>query len=61
MNVILSDTRSLLLVQHVSDLMFIRMHGPPLEVWKSDQYVQSWLKKTPFSNLHQNESSCTNI
>ena len=45
MNVILSDTRSSLLITHVSGLMFIRMHGPPLEVWKPHQYIRSWLRK----------------
>ena len=30
MNIIVSDTRSKLLVSHVSSLMFIKLHGPPL-------------------------------
>jgi hypothetical protein len=50
MNVILSDTRLSLLISHVSGLMFIRMHGPPLEVCETTSIHQILAKETPFSN-----------
>jgi len=31
MNIIVSDTRSMLLASHVSSLLFIKLHGPPLK------------------------------
>jgi hAT family C-terminal dimerisation region len=45
MNVILSDLRSSLLLQHVSALLFVKLHGPPLQLWQPDCYVESWLTK----------------
>ena len=42
MNVTLSDLRSSLLLQHVSALMFLKLHGPPLQQWQPDRYVESW-------------------
>ena len=45
MNVILSDLRSSLLLQHVSALLFVKLHGPPLQLWQPDRYVESWLTK----------------
>jgi len=43
MNLILTDIRSLLLIKHVSALMFIKLHGPPLADWKPGRYVNTWL------------------
>ena len=45
MNIIVSDTRSMLLVFHVSSLMFIKLHGPPLGSWNSTMYAKTWLRK----------------
>jgi hypothetical protein len=45
MNVIATDIRSTLLIKHVSSLMFIKVHGPPLVDWKPSKYVRSWLLK----------------
>lgn len=44
MNLIVTETRSRLLINHVSSLMFIKLHGPPISTWKPDNYVQKWLK-----------------
>ena len=45
MNIIVSDTRSKLLVSHVSSLMFIKLHGPPLRSWNPTRYAKTWLRK----------------
>jgi len=42
MNIIITERRSSLLIEHVSSLMFIKLHGPPLEYWKPGHYVKSW-------------------
>nr|CAD7417610.1 unnamed protein product [Timema poppensis] len=44
MNLIVMDTRSRLLIGHASNLMFIKLHGPPIEQWKPDNYVRKWLR-----------------
>lgn len=43
MNIIVTNLRSNLLVQHVSALMFIKINGPPSSIWKAEKYVTSWL------------------
>lgn len=45
MNIILSELRSVMLIDHVSALMFIKIQGPPLGLWKPQDYVKSWLLK----------------
>ena len=42
-NIIVTNLRSNLLVQHVSALMFIKINGPPSSIWKAEKYVTSWL------------------
>ena len=42
MNVTLSDLRFSSLLQHVSALMFVKLHGPHLQQWQPDRYVESW-------------------
>ena len=44
MNIIVSDTRSNLTIPHVSSLMFIKLHGPPISMWKPMYYAQTWLR-----------------
>jgi hypothetical protein len=44
MNIIVSDKRNSLLVSHVSSLMFIKLHGPPLSIWKPRDYAAGWLR-----------------
>lgn len=43
MNLIITDLRSTLIVQHVPALIFIKINGPPLAIWKPEKYVQSCL------------------
>ena len=45
MNIIITDTRSKLLLSHVSSLMFIKLHVPPLSCWKPTNYAYIWLRK----------------
>jgi hypothetical protein len=45
MNVILTDAGLSLLIKHVSALIFIKYHGPPLAAWKPSRYVKTWLLK----------------
>jgi len=45
MNLILTDVRSAMLTEHVSALMYIKLHGPPVAHWKVVSYVKSWLTK----------------
>jgi len=45
MNIIVSDTRSMLLVSHVSSLLFIKLHGPLLKSWNPTRYTKTWLRK----------------
>jgi len=42
-NLIMTDLRSTLTIQHVSALLFIKLYGPPLSKWKPQVYVRSWL------------------
>ena len=43
MNIIMTDLRNSLLMQHVSSLMFISLVGPPLHLWDPLPCVQKWL------------------
>jgi hypothetical protein len=66
MNLIVTDTRSRLLVSNVSDLMFIRLNGPPPSLWDPSSARKRWLNqrhrpaddnrsktvKTPVVNSH---------
>ena len=45
MNIIMSDLRSTLRIDHVSHLMFIAIHGPPVCHWKPESYIISWIAK----------------
>lgn len=44
MNVICSDLRSTLTVQHISNLMLISLVGPPVVRFNPDPYVKIWLR-----------------
>ncbi|XP_076829399.1 E3 SUMO-protein ligase KIAA1586-like [Brachyhypopomus gauderio] len=44
MNIIISDTRSKLLISNVSSLLFIKLHGPPLKLWNPTKYAKLWLR-----------------
>lgn len=43
MNLIVTPSRTSLLLSHVSSLMFIRLNGPPLKQWNPQPYVKTWL------------------
>lgn len=43
MNLIVTPSRTSLLLSHVSSLMFIRLNGPPLKQWNPQPYVRTWL------------------
>ena len=45
MNIIVTYKRNQLTIPHVSSLMFIKPHGPPISMWKPMYYVQAWLRK----------------
>lgn len=45
MNQIITDQRSRLLTTHVSNLMFIKHHGPPITEWNVNPYAKTWLRK----------------
>ena len=44
MNNIPTNSRSRLLVQRVSNLIFIKLHGPPVNLRKLEEYVRKWLR-----------------
>ena len=43
MNNIVSDIRSTILVANCSNLMFLKINGPPLRKWDPKKYVNTWL------------------
>lgn len=43
MNDILTAKRNALAIDRVSNLLFVKMNGPPLELFNPEKYVQSWL------------------
>ena len=45
MNLIITPARNSLAVSTVSELLFCKLVGPPLPLFKPKQYVQSWLAK----------------
>lgn len=50
MNVILGELRAKLLIEHVSALLFVKLHGPPLKQWQPLRYVKTWLLKHRSAN-----------
>jgi hypothetical protein len=44
MNLVCTSTRNRLLIDRISNLMFVKMHGPPINAWKPDRYAKSWLR-----------------
>lgn len=43
LNIICNDLRTRLTIEHISQLMLIKINGPPLHLWKPEIYVKSWL------------------
>ena len=44
MNIVCNDTRNRLTVEHISNLMFISLLGPPVKEFDPEPYVKEWLK-----------------
>ena len=71
MNSILTNSRSRLLVQRVSNLIVIKLHDPPVNLWKPEEYVRKWLRnhrsamdtrtKVSKANLKQEEAPLMEI
>jgi len=62
MNLILNDRRNRLLIENVSNLLFIKMHGPPLNIFNPENYVITWLQTHRSADDNQTrKSSSENI
>lgn len=57
MNNIITNLRASLLISNVSSLMFINSNGPPIEVFKPEMYVRSWLEENRSANDTQSRVS----
>ena len=60
MNVIRSDLRNALTVQHMSNLMFISLEGPPVSKFKPNFQVEQWLmshRRTDYKKREQERKS----
>lgn len=44
MNLIITPIRTRLLIERVSALMFIKLHGPPMHQWNPTSYGTTWLR-----------------
>ncbi|KAL4098672.1 hypothetical protein QTP88_023224 [Uroleucon formosanum] len=44
MNNIVTSKRNALTTGHISSLVFINCIGPPIQLFKPDHYVESWIK-----------------
>ena len=42
-NFISTYARNRLLIDRISNLMFVKLHGPPIDVWNPDKYAKSCL------------------
>ena len=56
MNLIETDIRSRLNVTTIADLLFIKLNGPPLELWQSRSYVLHWLRTHKSADISANRS-----
>ena len=57
MNLIVTPTRSSLLTRTVSNLLFLKLVGPPLTLFNPKMYVRSWLAKGKHSALDSQSRS----
>ncbi len=53
------NLRASLLTSNVSSLMLIKSHDPPIEVFKLEMYVRSWLEEHHSDN--DNQSTIKNL
>ena len=44
MNIVCTSVRNRLTVKRISNLMFIKLHGPLINSWNPEKYVKSWLR-----------------
>ena len=44
MNIICTSVRNRLTVKRISNLMFMKLHGPPMNSWNTEKYAKSWLR-----------------
>ena len=44
MNLVCTSIRNRLLIERISNLMFVKLHGPPMDAWNPDKYAKSWLQ-----------------
>ena len=44
MNLTETDLRNRLNVSSIADVLFIKLNGPPLELWQAKSYVVHWLR-----------------
>ena len=42
MNLVFTSIRNCLLIERISNLMFVKLHGPPMDAWNPDKYA--WLR-----------------
>ncbi|XP_028410502.1 E3 SUMO-protein ligase KIAA1586-like [Dendronephthya gigantea] len=50
MNLVCTSVRNRLLVERISNLMFIKLVGPPINAWNPEKYTKSWLRKHHSAN-----------
>lgn len=60
MNLIVTERRSRILIYHVANLLFIKLHGPPLELWNPILYVKTWLRSHRSANDEQTKRAGAN-
>ena len=41
MNLVCTSVRNRLLIERISNLMFVKLHGPPMDAWNPDKYGKS--------------------
>ena len=44
MNLVCTPVRNRLLIERISNLLFVKLHGPPMDAWDPDKYAKSWLR-----------------
>ena len=44
MNIILNEQINRILIENLANLLFIKMNGPPQQLFKPDDYVKTWLR-----------------
>ena len=58
MNLVSTDLRNALNVVTISNLLFVKLNGPPLDLWKPNTYALNWLRS---HNAAEQNASRTNV